>query len=129
MNNYGKKLNGAAKGVYIIKLYNVSEKLFSDGIHQSKRYKEIESHLSVTEIKRYIRRLGCKIHDELLVVEEKLESPERIEIRDLEELFSILDSKERKMERFEKFEEHALRDIEQIKTMNDLRNLRRLYKI
>lgn len=127
MNTYGKKLNGSAKGVYIVKLYNVSERLFSDGIHQNHRYRAIESQLSPVEIKRYIRRLGCKIHDELLEVEEKLESPENI--KDLEELFSVLDSKERKMERFEKFEEHALREINQIKTIRDLRNLRRLYKI
>ena len=129
MNNYGKKLNGSAKGVYIITLYNVTERLFSDGIHQNHKYREIESQLSPTEIKRYIRRLGCKIHDDLLEVEERLESPEKIEIRNLEELFSILDSKERKMEIFESFEEHALREINQIKTIRDLRNLRRLYKI
>ena len=129
MNNYGKKLNGSAKGVYIVKLYNVSERLFSDGIHQNHKYKQIESQLSPVEIKRYIRSLGCKIHDELLDVEEKLEAPENIKIKDLEELFSVLDSKERKMERFEKFEEHALREINQIKTIRDLRNLRRLYKI
>ena len=129
MNTYGKKLNGSAKGVCIVKLYHVSERLFSDGIHQSHKYKQIESQISPVEIKRYIRSLGCKIHDELLGIEEQLESPENIKIKDLEELFSVLDSKERKMERFEKFEEHALREINQIKTIRDLRNLRRLYKI
>ena len=129
MNNYGKKLNGAAKGVYIVKLFNVSERLFSDGIHQNYKYREIESQLTSNEIKRYVRRLGCKIHNELLGIEERLESPENIEIKDLEELFSILDSKERKMERFERFEERVLREIDQIKTMKDLHNLRRLYKI
>lgn len=77
-NNYGKKLKGAAKGVYIVKLFNVSERLFSDGIHQRRKYKEIESHLTNVEIKRYIRRLGCKIHNELLEVEQHLESPENI---------------------------------------------------
>ena len=128
---YVKRANRAGAGN--IKHGNVEVtnlgRIFSDGINQKEAYNKIENELTVWEIKRMLCKIGCKLYDELDIINEMLEVGKNLSFRELEELFNILDSKEKLVARFEEFEMYVKQNIDDIKSERDIKRLKRLYKL
>lgn len=131
MNKYGKKCKGAGKA-NIKKAavsFGKSEKIFHSGIRQKQKYEQIESELTPWEIKRYLINFGKEIYDSLDDTNSMLEASRNIPFKELQELFSILDSKERLAEKFEEYERYIKENIQDIRTYKDLEKIKRMFRL
>lgn len=130
MNNYGKKLNGAAKGNKIIYIHG-NTIFINRGIHQEQEYAEVEEQLSWEEIRRDIYMMSGDIAQKSTEVSAVLESPAELTLQQIMDLGNMEKSLERKLDRLEQYQE----DIKgrynkgEIKTWKDVNALKKAYKI
>ena len=103
--------------------------VFSRGINQKEAYNKIENELTVYQIKKHLYDFGGKIYSELDALEEMLETGKKLSFKELEGLFSMLDSKEKLVKRFEQFEAYVKENINDTKTDRDIKRLKRLFKL
>ena len=129
-NNYGKKLNGAAKGVKIINVYgNVT--WINRGIHQEQAYAAIEEQVTLEEIRRDIYEVAGNISEKLNNINDILESPTELTLQQIVDLGDMEKSLERKLDRLEQYQE----DIKwrykkgEVKTWKEVNALKKVHKI
>ena len=129
-NNYGKRLNGRAKGNRIIYIHG-NTIFINRGIHQEQEYDRIENELTWEEIRRNIYAMSGYIATKSAEVETVLESPAELSLQQIVDLGNMLKSLDRKLDRIENFQE----DIKgrynsgEIKTWKDVDALKKVYKI
>ena len=130
MNNYGKRLNGSAKGIKIINIYGNTIYL-NKGIHQKQAYEQIENEITWEEIRRDIYTTSGNIAEKSTEVTEILESPTELSLQQIVDLGNILKSLERKLDRLEKFQEDIKNRYKagEIKTWKDVNTLKKVHKI
>lgn len=130
MNNYGKRLNGKAKGNRIINIYgNVT--WINRGIHQKEMYLAVEEQVTWEEIRRDIYMMSGDIAERATEVSQILESPAALSIQQIMDLGNMEKSLERKLDRLEQYQEDikGRYNCGEIKTWKDVNALKKVYKI
>ena len=130
MNNYGKRLSGAAKGITIVNIYGNTIYL-NKGIHQKQQYAAVEEMVTWEEIRREIYAMSGDIAEKANEVSQLLESPTELTLQQIVDLGEMEKSLERKLDRLESYQE----DIKwryknnEIKTWKDVNALKKAHKI
>lgn len=130
MNNYGKRLNGKAKGNRIINIYgNVI--WINRGIHQKELYAAIEEQITWEEIRRNIYEIAGNIQVRLTEINNILESPTELSIQQIVDLGEMEKSLERKLDRLEAYQVDIKGRYKkgEVKTWKDVNALKKAYKI
>ena len=104
-------------------------RVFNRGIGQKYMYEKIENELTVSQIKKSVYEIGCKLYDDLFALEEMLEVGKKLTFGELTEIFNMIDSKEKLVNRFEQFEEYMRTNIKDIKTERDIKRIKRMFKL
>lgn len=129
-NNYGKRLNGAAKGIEIINIYG-NTTWINKGIHQKQMYEAIENEITWEEIRRNIYEIAGNIQVRLTEINNILESPAELSIQQIMDLGNMEKSLERKLDRLEVYQEEVKRRWKggEIKTWKEINALKKVHKI
>lgn len=130
MNNYGKRLNGRAKGNKIIYIYG-NTIFINRGIHQEQAYAAVEEQVTWEEIRRDIYEVAGDIAEKLTEINNALESPEELSIQKIMDLGNMEKSLERKLDRLEQYQQD-IKDrykVGELKTWKEVNALKKAYKI